>query len=435
MRTTNGQRIADLHVGQCIALEKIPAGGSLEARRLSGGPVMFYWRYTRTGKTERLPIGEYDSSAPPKSLQPSHRGYSVAAALEAARELANEEREMPGGLRAQRQRAQAVQAVQAELAAAREHGQLFTLKALCTEYVGWLKAQGKTSWRDVENIFANHLTGPYPQLADKAAAEIQRSEIVSAVRRPYEHGKKTTARKLRAYLRAAYACAVKADSDPTLPKAFADFGITTNPVESIAAGKTQSAKNPLTLTEMRRYWAALRQEPGVIGAALRLHVLTGGQRAAQLVRLQRDAIADGILPLMDAKGKRAAPREHLLPITKRMRADLAALPDKGYVFSTDGGKTRMHATSVSKWASDVAGRAGIKNFQLKRVRSGIETLLAAAGVSKQIRGQLQSHGIGGIQDQHYDAHEYLPEKRGALDLLLRQLEKQPLKTTGRAHRA
>jgi hypothetical protein len=42
-------------------------------------------------------------------------------------------------------------------------------------------------------------------------------------------------------------------------------------------------------------------------------------------------------------------------------------------------------------------------------------------VDKQTRGQLQSHGIGGVQDTHYDAHSYLPEKRKALQVLYRHL--------------
>jgi hypothetical protein len=414
MRATHGQRIAELRVGQCIVIEKIPAGGSLEARKLSSGPVMFYWRHTRAGDTERLP----------KSLQPTHRGYSVSAALEAARDTAKLDQETPGGMRAERDRVAAARAAEN---AARELRQRFTLKALCAEYVEWLKAQGKTSWRDAENIFDNHVASAFPDLVEKPAAEVQKSEIVAALRRPHEAGKKTTARKLRAYLRAAYACAVKADSDPTLPKAFADFQVHTNPVESIAAGKVQSAKNPLAPPDLRKYWRALQDEPGVIGAALRLHVLTGGQRTAQLVRVQRSALAGGTLPLLDPKGKRTEPREHLLPITKRIGIEFAALPARGFLFSTDGGKTPMHPTSISKWASDVAERSGMENFQLKRVRSGIETMLAAAGVTKHIRGQLQSHGIGGVQDQHYDAHEYLPEKRKAMDLLLRLLEKQSVK--------
>lgn len=77
----------------------------------------------------------------------------------------------------------------------------------------------------------------------------------------------------------------------------------------------------------------------------------------------------------------------------------------------------MHPTSLSTWAAHVAVGAGIKDFQLKRVRSGIETALAEAGVSLHVRGLLQSHGVGGVQEKHYDSHEYMAEKRQALDRL------------------
>ena len=36
------------------------------------------------------------------------------------------------------------------------------------------------------------------------------------------------------------------------------------------------------------------------------------------------------------------------------------------------------------------------------------------GVSKDIRGQLLSHGLGGVQDAHYDRHSYLNEKHNVL---------------------
>jgi hypothetical protein len=32
------------------------------------------------------------------------------------------------------------------------------------------------------------------------------------------------------------------------------------------------------------------------------------------------------------------------------------------------------------------------------------------GVSRDIRAQLLSHGISGVQAQHYDRHDYLKEK-------------------------
>ena len=49
-------------------------------------------------------------------------------------------------------------------------------------------------------------------------------------------------------------------------------------------------------------------------------------------------------------------------------------------------------------------------------------MLASAGVSRDTRGRLQSHGISGVQATHYDGHDYLPEKRQALETLLRLLE-------------
>jgi hypothetical protein len=165
----------------------------------------------------------------------------------------------------------------------------------------------------------------------------------------------------------------------------------------------------------------------VIGAALRLHVVTGGQRTAQLVRLRDTDVSRFTLKMLDPKGKRSAPRAHVLPVTDKMSAELALLPKKGHLLSTNDGETPMHPTSMSTWAAEVAERADIEDFQLKRVRSGIETILAEAGVSLHIRGQLQSHGIGGVQATHYDSHDYIPEKRDALAALYPLLLRPGLK--------
>lgn len=51
------------------------------------------------------------------------------------------------------------------------------------------------------------------------------------------------------------------------------------------------------------------------------------------------------------------------------------------------------------------------------------------GVSKDTRGRLQSHGIAGVQDRHYDGYEYLPEKKKALMTLYDALEQKKAKVT------
>jgi hypothetical protein len=88
--------------------------------------------------------------------------------------------------------------------------------------------------------------------------------------------------------------------------------------------------------------------------------------------------------------------------------------------TTTAGKKPISVRTLAGWAHALVGEA-IDGFQLKRIRSGVETLLAANGVSREVRGHLQSHGLTGVQARHYDGHDYIPEKRSALDILSREL--------------
>ncbi|MDB4224950.1 integrase, partial [Granulosicoccus sp.] len=56
-------------------------------------------------------------------------------------------------------------------------------------------------------------------------------------------------------------------------------------------------------------------------------------------------------------------------------------------------------------------------------RRTCETMLASMGISRDLRAQIQSHGLSGIQQRHYDKHDYLSEKRAALDSWNRRLDK------------
>jgi integrase len=60
-------------------------------------------------------------------------------------------------------------------------------------------------------------------------------------------------------------------------------------------------------------------------------------------------------------------------------------------------------------------------FTAGDIRRTVETRLAAEGLSKDVRAQLQSHGLGGVQSRHYDRHDYLAEKREAMEALYRLL--------------
>ena len=88
-----------------------------------------------------------------------------------------------------------------------------------------------------------------------------------------------------------------------------------------------------------------------------------------------------------------------------------------YVLSTDHGRTHIANTTLYEWSCAAAVTVSIDGFEPKRIRSAVETQLAARGISQTVRGRLQSHGITGVQAVHYDGHTYLEEKRDALQVL------------------
>jgi len=432
-----GRAVRELPPGSNYqTLTKVKPSGSLQARRQADGAVAFVWRFSigpsGAQRTERVPIGFYDATLPPKSLSPKGNRYSFEAAIRAAEALAqaHHAHRRDGGL--PMLRAAENEAKRAASEAKREAAH-HTLRNLLTDYCDHLKTIERRSHLDARSIFKLHIFEAWPALANKPANQVSPEEVADMMRRANDAGKARTANKLRSYMRAAYETAKSARVDAAVPLKFKAYAVTTNPAADakvIRAGN-RSAKKPLSADEMRAYWCAIRDMPGLRGAALRLHLLTGAQRLAQLVRLAPADIKDDVIMLYDSKGRPGEPpRQHpvpLLPLAVKALKECATMEGK-YALSTGGrkagkqGSTHISSTTLSGWAQDAA--AGIPGFEAKRLRSGVETLLASAGVSDEIRGRLQSHGIRGVQDRHYNAYEYLPEKRAALETLLQLLKQR-----------
>lgn len=423
---TYGQRIDDLATGEWETLERrLVHGGSLQARRLKTGSVQLYWRFSHKGKTHREPIGPYDSSAPPKKREPGPKGWGVTAAIERCRELAEAHRGHVGGLHAvkdEKERAHAAkEAAHAERASK-------TLEGLLATYVSYLKAQKRRSWYDAEQIFRLHVLAPFPKVAAKPAADVTPDEILDMLRRLIEAGKGRSANKLRSYVRAAFQCAIDVRTTASIPIAFKAFAVVFNPAAQTKRDSQfdRADKHPLSVADLRQYWNRIRALDGLPGAALRIHLLSGGQRIEQLVRLRWPDVHEDSLTIYDSKGRPGhGARPHLLPVITPLAKTLDGLEREGaYVISTTHGLKPVSATTLGNWARHAVDGT-IPDFQLKRIRSGVETVLAANGISRDVRGYLQSHGLTGVQARHYDGHDYMPQKRQALELLFDLLDNQP----------
>lgn len=414
---TIGQQINALPAGPFKTLTKVQPSGSLQARKGATGAVNFFWRYTIGAKSERVQIGLYDPAAPPKSLSPTPKGYSYAAAVRAAEAMASEhfQHRAEGG----RPAMQAAKALARE-AKAREtqRDAKCTLGALLDHYADYLESRGKPSHGDARSIFTLHVKQAWPGFASLPAKQISSDQVAEMMGRLHDEGKGRTANKLRSYLRAAFATARSAKSTPSIPKHFKEYEIAQNPAADTMPDPSMNRpdKNPLSVHEMRLYWAKIRTLEGLKGAVLRLHLLTGAQRIEQLVRLQTSNIKENSILIHDTKGRSSLARDHVVPLTDLAKLALRECAPTGkYALSTDGGKTHIAATTLSKWAKDAAN--DIDGFRTKRLRSGVETALAAGKVNKEVRGRLQSHGVSGVQARSYDSHEYLDEKMDALKKL------------------
>lgn len=417
--------IKSLDSGAFVTLHsRLDRGGALQARKLANGAVQFYWRYSLGGRTSREPIGVYDPSAPPKKLQPTPRGYGLAAALEKCRELAqvHAERAQTGGLREAKAEKHKTFIAQKVAEAAKSER---TLQKLLDAYVAHLKTQGRRSHVDADQIFKRHVTEAWPTIAEAPAVDLTPDHVLDMLRRLIEARKGRTANKLRSYLRAAYQCALDVRTTASIPVVFKSFGVVFNPAAQTRRSPQfdRADKRPFSKTDLQVYWQLIARHPGPDAAVLRLHLLTGGQRIEQFVRLKWADVGDEAITIFDGKGRPGqGPRPHQIPLLKLVQADLAILQREGeYAISTTAGKKPISVRTLAGWAHSIVGDA-IQRFQLKRIRSGVETLLAAHGVSREVRGHLQSHGLTGVQARHYDGHDYMAEKRSALDILCRELQ-------------
>lgn len=421
--------LRDLPAGKFHTLCKVAPTGSLQARRQRDGSIVFFWRYSHGAQSERVPIGIYDATAPTKKLEPGANGFSLAAAVRHAESLALEHynaRDEGGRPALLKRQLEAVERAAKEEALAATA----TLGHLLLEYCDHLKNLGRQSHGNARSIFQLHVIDAFPEIARRPANKVTTEDFVSIIRKLDAAGKARTGNKLRSFARSAYQVALAAKTKASIPERFQEFAIQVNPVAATQPDQSanKADKNPLSIEELRKYWALIKDLPGPSGAWLRLHLLSGGQRIEQLVRLRNADVnmEEQYFVLYDGKGRPGAgARKHWVPLTKQLLQPLLDCKPVGeFALSTTKGLKPIAGTTLSKFAAAIAS-PHITDFSAKRVRSGVETALAAARVSLEARGHLQSHGISGVQARHYDGHDYLDAKREALEMLYHLLNTDP----------
>lgn len=450
-----------------------PAGpgkgsGVLAFRRVSSGALLAYFRFTRSnGSRGAYPIGQL--------AERGRAGLTLADTRNKAGELAKlylsgvkdidtyfveEERKAKEAEAAAQKALEAAREAEERKALEREQ---YSLRKLCEAYTGFLRDHGKVRAMDAESAFKCHVY-PEKDIANLPAREISPDHIAMLIRNVMEKGKTRMAGVVRSYLLAAFNAATKAKYDASLPQEFIGFAVSINPVSIIPAksGVTPGTRN-LSRIEVKKYLLELMGD-NLTNRVLILHLLSGGQRLTQLLRARVNDFdpIEGTLRLWDGKGKRQAPREHVIPLAplgvELCQSLMSEALNQAVKISNSSGKiitnpslylskngATMAATTPGKRVVEIATSIEVEAFDLRDIRRTVETMLAGLGVSRDIRAQLLSHGLSGVQNQHYDRHQYMDEKRDALITWEQHLEKilvsdeentrtngkSPLKTTNK----
>ena len=406
-------------------------GGRLVVRISTSGSKIFYFRYSINGKRDAVPIGPY-------SMQEMTGRYTLDQARQVAIEYAalyrdpatrNVKAYLANQELARQEALEAAEREAREAVARAASESKFTLDALCAAYVKHLRARKKQSARTVETQVALHITPTiWGQMPAKA---VTAKHITALLRKLVSDGKGPTAKHLRSFLHAAYSLALKSELDASTSSDLEDFGIEVNPVASTASLSqfSKARERCLSPQELGEVWRRLsvgKEEPPLVVRALRLVLLLGGQRGEQLLRVSHlesvDLEALHIV-LHDPKGNRSMPRVHLLPLVGPAIDEVKALIARSEALQSkllfQGASAHLSQDALSKFIKDMSRdmiTEGIskQQFQFSDLRRTVETSLAKLGINKDIRAQLQSHGIGGVQDRHYDMHEYYDEKQAAI---------------------
>lgn len=368
-------------------------------RIMPTGRKAFVLRFKQGGKDRLVTIGQYPT-------------WSLTAAREEARER---RRSLDRGIdpdEAKREQREAEAAAARREAQARES----SLMHLMRDYCEHLRAQGKNTG-GVYSAIKCHID--IPELADITslpASAIRPEHIARIVRRIFNQGKERTAGITRAYLSAAFSMAWRAPYSPAIPEHFAAYGVEQNPVAPIATVPVGRGQRVLTDAEMGAWFAILKPDHPS-DRPLLLALLAGGQRLRQIMRARvRDWDArHQTLRLWDGKGRRREPREHLLPLAPQGAALVQRILTENHQTAPDAPLFPAALPAVASRAFRQTRRITPGDpFNLQDIRRSVETRLASLGISRDTRAQLLSHGLSGVQQAHYDRHQYLDEKRAAL---------------------
>jgi integrase len=237
--------------------------------------------------------------------------------------------------------------------------------------------------------------------------EVRRSDIVAMLDRIEDKSGPVMADRTLAYLRKALNWYAARD-DHFLPPIIKGMA-RTKPSERARA-------RVLSDTEIQLIWPLL---DGTFGAFVKTLLLTA-QRRSEVASMHRREIDGEAVWAITAEAYKTK-RTVFVPLSSAARGLIEAQPTEDYVFLGRTRKTPFSGFGKAKAALDDAitranGGQPLLRWTLHDLRRTAKTLMVRAGVRPDISERVLGHVIPGVEGI-YDRHDYLEEKRHAVERL------------------
>jgi integrase len=359
------------------------------ARRLPSGVVTYGFRYRVAGKQRWLALGVHGRITPDMARRlAKKRAGQVADGRDPAVERKTEE------ARAKTARASTVDAL---------------LDAFLDRHV----RKNLRSAGEVERVFRKYVR---PRIGAKSIYDLRRRDVMELLDGIEDNHGPVMADRTLAHLRKAFKWQAARD-DSFVPPIVAGMA-RTKPTE-------RARKRVLADDEIRSIWAALDSAhvPAPFPAFVRLLLLTA-QRRAEVAQMRWEEIDSNTWIIPAERRKTGA--ANAVPLSLLALQLLGSPKQKGFVFSTSDGRQPISGFSKAKRSLDEAvttmrstlGLAPMPPWVLHDLRRTGRSLMSRVGIPNDIAERVLGHAIAGVRGV-YDRHDYLDEKRDALDRFAR----------------
>jgi len=247
-------------------------------------------------------------------------------------------------------------------------------------------------------------------LFTRQAAGITKRELIAVIDAIMATGKAQSAVNVLRRLKMVFNWAADRDLIPT------------NPCERIRPpAKTVERDRVLSDREIAAVWRASCELPSPFGEMYRMLMLTG-QRRTEVSTMRWSEVNGDLWTIPREKVKKDRPHTvPLSPAAQTLLSSLEARPrfsDDGFVFSTTGGASASSNFWKVKLAIDKL--SGTTGWTIHDIRRTVRSKLAELGVPREVARKILNHEDGKV-DRIYNRHEYLAEKREALERWERML--------------